>query len=460
MNFKLNTASFFYPFRKRTKANLICFSLLAGIGIIALVPGISHLAQSLAADGLSVQTFGWVIADIAISSLMMLPSIGLFCIAYLLLESHSMGYKLAIATSIISIIIATFNYVNIGLALAIAVASGIAAFLEIQERKSKPSVRDSPLTTENAAKFGMILCIIVCIGIIVCLIGYTGVRGAKYINWDFVTNLQWSFPQAGAAMISSSGGLGGFGIGGYIIGSLMVVSFCEIVAIPLGLGAAIYLSEYATQNKITETIRFFIETLAGVPSVVIGILALGLLGSAGLNLSSFLGASIGLAIMILPFNIRVAEEAIRAVPASYREASFALGAAKWETVKKIVLYAATPGIITGLLLGAGAALGEAAVVYMALGGGMPSGPNVLPPLDTLFSGRSGFPVLPIFIYKAPIDLQMGQGGGAGAQSGGDFLFEDYSVSFAAAFVLIGIYLSICVIALLVRNRYSKKITGK
>ena len=158
--------------------------------------------------------------------------------------------------------------------------------------------------------------------------------------------------------------------------------------------------------------------------------------------------------MILPFNIRVVEEAMRSVPASYREGAFALGATQWDSVKRIVIFAASPGIITGILLGLGAAIGESAVIYLTVRF-PPQGPQTLPDISNIFFSKGGFPALPVFILRAPVDLQIGQ-----SNLSASFTFEMYSVAFAAAFVLIAIYLTICAIALYARNRLSKKILGR
>jgi phosphate ABC transporter permease subunit PstA len=242
---------------------------------------------------------------------------------------------------------------------------------------------------------------------------------------------------------------------GYTLGSLLLVAFCELIALPLGIGAAIYLSEYASQNKITAFVRLFIEILAGVPSIVIGLVALGvLLGT--LHWTNYLvTGALALSFMILPWNIRVSEEAIKSVPASYREASFALGATKWQTVRKAVLFAAIPGIITGILLGVGAAFGETAIVLLAAGD-PPSGPNTLPAVVHLFGQYSGpIPCLTTFIYRAPTLLAFNAG-----STRPDAVFNIYSVASAAGFILVMIYFGVCIIGLLARNYFNKKITGK
>ncbi len=129
---------------------------------------------------------------------MMLPSLILFSAAYLLLESHSMGWKLSLATCIAAIFLAVLNQSDINLALSIGFLSGLAVALEIRNRKSGETVlKDSPIAIENIAILGMYICLIICVSTIVFLFGYTIVRGAPYINFDFLTKINWSWPQAG-----------------------------------------------------------------------------------------------------------------------------------------------------------------------------------------------------------------------------------------------------------------------
>jgi phosphate transport system permease protein len=288
------------------------------------------------------------------------------------------------------------------------------------------------------------------------MIVYTAIRASPYISWGFLTNTNWSWANAAKVLNgASSGSIGG--ILGFAIGSLLLVAFCELIAFPLGLGAAIYLAEYSSQNKITSIVRFFIETLAGIPSVIIGLVgyAVFVLGAAHLG-TSLVGGGLSLAFMILPWNIRIAEEAMKSVPASYREASFALGATQWQTVRKAVLLAASPGIITGFLLGVGAALGETIVVAMTAGDA-PPGPQVLPNLFQIFSFHQIIPTLTVFIWRAPILLSFTP---TASSSTTDVVFKYYSVALAGSFVLIMMYLVICAAALIARNYLNKKLTGK
>jgi ABC-type phosphate transport system permease subunit len=144
---------------------------------------------------------------------------------------------------------------------------------------------------------------------------------------------------------------------------------------------------------------------------------------------------------------------MKLVPTSYREASFALGATQWQTVRKAVLLAAAPGIITGVLLGVGAALGETIVVAMTAGDA-PPGPQVLPSISQIFSFHTTIPTLTVFIWRAPWLLSFNRPGST------DIVSKMYSVALAGSFVLIMMYLAICAIALIARNYLNKRLTGK
>ncbi len=198
--------------------------------------------------------------------------------------------------------------------------------------------------------------------IMVFVVGYIMVRGLPQITPDFFTT-------------SPRGGLSGDG-GIY---STVVTTFYMIVvtlafATPLGVGAAIYLTEYSSNaesrlvRKLVSLARFGVETLAGVPSIIFGLFGYALFVSA-LNFGfSILSASLAGACLIIPVIIRTTEEALGSVPAGYREGSLALGATRWETIWKVVLPAAFPGISTGILLSAGRIVSETAIFFVTLGG--------------------------------------------------------------------------------------------
>ncbi|HMK95600.1 MAG TPA: phosphate ABC transporter permease PstA [Candidatus Limnocylindrales bacterium] len=420
-------------------------SLLFISGAIAALPGVIHLINAFSKDGYTLVSSSALIADIAFSFLIIVPAFVFFAVGYLLLENHSMGWKLSYATGAIALLLGLFKIVNWTLALPIVVLVTLAATVTFRDFKSEKR-KDYPVVTENLAKFGIRLSGFICITILLGLLVYIAIRASPYLSANFLTSSTWTWKGASFALNDGNNGSLG-GIAGYTAGSLVLVFFCEIVAVPLGLGAAIYMSEYASQGKLTSFIRFFIETLAGIPSVIIGLVGLAIFVFGGFKLGvSIVGGGLSLAFMTLPWNVRVVEEAIRAVPASYREASFALGATKWQTVRRAVLFAALPGMITGILLGFGAALGETIVVAMTAG----DAPPVVKGLPTI-GLRQPIPTLTVFIWRAPILL------GIGAKNLS--IFNMYGVAFAAAFVLIVIYLAVCIVALIARNYLSKKVKG-
>lgn len=206
--------------------------------------------------------------------------------------------------------------------------------------------------------FGMLwLTALVTIGCLLLIIIFILKEGLPSISWEFLT----AYPEA----MGRKGG-----IFPTIIGSLYLTVISLILAAPIGVGTAVYLTEYTGENWITRIIRFATETLAGVPSIIFGLFGFAFLVTFCRLKFSLLSGAITLAIMLLPTIIRTSEEAIKAVPSSYREGSFALGATKWTTVIKVVIPAALPGIVTGLVLGAGRAIGETAAVWLTVGGAL------------------------------------------------------------------------------------------
>jgi len=180
-----------------------------------------------------------------------------------------------------------------------------------------------------------------------------------------------------------------FGLLPMIVGSLMVTFGALIIGVPLGLASAIFLTEFS-HRRLTRFLKPVIELLAGIPSVVYGFIGLMFLvpfirenfGGPGL---SVLAASIILGVMILPTVISIAIDSIRAVPDSYREGSIALGATKWQTVRMVVLPAARSGIVAGIILGMGRAIGETMAVIMVAGNAADIPGSILQPVRTLTS---------------------------------------------------------------------------
>ncbi len=171
------------------------------------------------------------------------------------------------------------------------------------------------------------------------------------------------------------------GIGPTIVATLYVTGLSMLICTPVAVLAAVYLAEYAHQGKVVSTIRFAADSLASVPSIVMGLFGFALFVEAmGIGLS-MLSASLALSLLMLPIVMRATEEAIRAVPRYIRWGSYGMGATKWQTVSKVVLPAATPRIITGIVLATGRAVGETAVVFYTMG------QAVHIPISPLESGR-------------------------------------------------------------------------
>ena len=178
-------------------------------------------------------------------------------------------------------------------------------------------------------------------------------KGLPAINWEFLTAMPRMGMRAG-------------GIFPAIMGTIYLVGGTIIVALPLGVLAAVYLVEYAPRNWWTRMIEVAIVNLAGVPSVVYGLFGLGLFVLFFHFGASILAGSLTLAIMILPVIITATREALQSVPRSFREASLALGVSKWQTIRCIVLPNALPGILTGTILGIGRAAGETAPILFTV----------------------------------------------------------------------------------------------
>ncbi|HWV45804.1 MAG TPA: phosphate ABC transporter permease PstA [Nitrospira sp.] len=187
------------------------------------------------------------------------------------------------------------------------------------------------------------------IGTLVLLFGALIVQGAGRLDWQFLT----SFPSRRATQA---------GILPALVGSSLIMLVTAVVGIPLGVAAAVYLEEYARRTWLTELIEVTVTNLAGVPSIIFGLLALGFfVYILGLG-ASILTAGLTLALLILPVVIVTTREAIRAIPVQIREAAFALGATKWQTVSDHVLPYSSAGILTGIILALSRAIGETAPI--------------------------------------------------------------------------------------------------
>jgi phosphate transport system permease protein len=172
-------------------------------------------------------------------------------------------------------------------------------------------------------------------------------QGLPWLSFEFLTSFPSRFPDKA-------------GIAPALVSSLWLIGLTALVSVPVGVGAAVYLEEYAQASRWRNLVQLNIANLAGVPSIVYGILGLGLFVRALALERSILAGALTLSLVVLPIVILAAQESLRAVPDSIRRASYALGATRWQTVWYQVLPAATPGIMTGVILAISRALGEAA----------------------------------------------------------------------------------------------------
>ena len=211
-----------------------------------------------------------------------------------------------------------------------------------------------PRYTQALALAILIFATMFTMAILVFIIVFVLGRGLPQISFDFL----FSNP----ADMGRSGG-----IFPTLIGTVVLPLLALFIAVPLGVGTAIFLTEYTAETKITHVIRFGADCLAGIPSIIFGLFGfIFFVVILGLGWSILSGA-LTLSFMILPTIIRTSEEAIKTVPASYREVSFSLGATLWQTVRKVVLPNALPGIVTGIMLSVGRSIGETAAVIFTAG---------------------------------------------------------------------------------------------
>jgi len=228
---------------------------------------------------------------------------------------------------------------------------------------------------------------------IIAVVIYVVYKGFPAISWQFLTEMP-------------KNGMRDGGIWPAIVGTFYLTFGTAIFSVPLGIGAALYLSEYATENKFTRYIRLAIINLAGIPSVVYGLFGFGLF-VIFLNFgTSILSASLTLSIMTLPVIISTTEESLRAVPQSFRVVSVSLGATKWQTIKRLVLPQAIPGILTGVVLGLERAAGETApILFTGAAFFLPRLPDS--PLDATMALPYHLFVISTQVPGMPIKIQYG-----------------------------------------------------
>ncbi|WP_100445587.1 phosphate ABC transporter permease PstA [Glycomyces xiaoerkulensis] len=257
------------------------------------------------------------------------------------------------------------------------------------------------------------------------LLVWSFLRAQGRLSWDLFTN-----PPSTLDIESA-------GFRPAILGTLMVMAFVFVVIVPLGVGAAIYLEEYADRNRwYNRFIELNIQNLAGVPAVVFGILGLAFIARGPFGLGFIpLTASLTLALLVLPTVILATREAIRAVPDSIRQGSLALGATKWQTISRQVLPVSIPGITTGVILAVSRAIGEAAPLLLV-------GATTFVVFDPeLFN--SGYTVLPVQIYQYATRAQP----------------EFHDLAAAGVVIMLIVLLTMNGFAIWLRNHFDKKRVG-
>ncbi len=253
------------------------------------------------------------------------------------------------------------------------------------------------------------------VGLIILLVQVL-VEGVPWLSWGFVDNFPSRHPEQA-------------GLRSALFGTIWIIGMTALFTVPIGVGAAVYLEEYAPKNRLTSLIEINISNLAGVPSIVYGLLGLALFVQWMALGRSILAGALTMTLLVLPIVILAAREAIRAVPDSYRQAAYAMGSTQWQVERLVVLPAALPGILTGVILALSRAVGEAApmiaisaLVFLTF--------SPTDPLDR-------FTVMPIQIFNWVSRPQ-----------------EDFrGLAAAGIIILLIILLSMNSIAVYLRNRY-------
>ncbi len=228
----------------------------------------------------------------------------------------------------------------------------------------------SAKTTQRVAEALAWMAGVFTLALLFSLVFYVLWRGLPVVDIRFLLSNPESMGRAG-------------GIFPTIVGTVALTLVAIVIAVPAGVGTAIYLTEYTQESTLTRLIRFGTDSLAGVPSIIFGLFGF-VFFVITLKMSwSILAGGLTLAMMILPTVVRTSEEAIRAVPRDLRQASFALGASRWQMVTTVVLPGALPGIVTGIVLGIGRSIGETAAVILTAGSssGLPT--SLLSPVRTM-----------------------------------------------------------------------------
>lgn len=212
----------------------------------------------------------------------------------------------------------------------------------------------SPKFTQALAVMILGAATVLTVVVLLFVIAFVLIKGLPGVTWDFLSSAPKEMGKEGGILPT-------------LVGTILLPLLAISIAVPLGVGTAVYLTEYTRETRMTRALRFGTDCLAGIPSIIFGLFGF-IFFVVMLKMGwCLLSGALTLAIMVLPTIIRTSEEAIRAVPNAYREVSFSLGATRWETVMKVILPNALPGIVTGMILGVGRSIGETAAVIFTAG---------------------------------------------------------------------------------------------
>lgn len=210
--------------------------------------------------------------------------------------------------------------------------------------------------SDNILKFFIYLSALISVGILVGIIGYVAYRGVGSVSLEFLSTVTSELN-------------GTFGIIGNIVNTIYIIVISLLIATPIGIGAAVYLTEYAKPGRIVRTIEFTTETLAGIPSIIYGLFGMAFFGISLKLGTSILCGCLTLTIMVLPLIIRTTQESLKTVPLGYRTGALGIGATKWYMIRTIILPSAMPGIVTAVILSVGRIVGESAALLFTAGAG-------------------------------------------------------------------------------------------
>ena len=244
------------------------------------------------------------------------------------------------------------------------------------ERNLSPRRRAYDLTMRSLVW----LCTSLTCALLLFLIGFIFYRGFPGVTWDFLSGT--------SSYIKDT-----IGILPNILNTLYIVLLAMALVLPLGVGAAIYLTEYAANRRVVELIEFATETLTGIPSIIFGLVGMLFFVQKMDLQAGVLAGSLTLVVMILPTIVRTTQESLKAVPQSYREGALALGAGKWRMVRTVVLPNAVDGIVTGCILAVGRIVGESAALLYTAGFGL-----VLNDFVTALHSSSATLTVALYVY--------------------------------------------------------------